>query len=1095
MALAVVVSATAASDRILPINRDRTASDTSDGHVHHRCLTPRPDDVFKLPLEREKPWSLPRKALAADFNTTINCLVLRFNFQEEIPDDPNTTGNGLMLVDPVVDTAAYLAEVGHFIDPAPHNADYFSAHMASLSHYWETVSHGKITLEWDIYPEVSDSVYQLPREMAFYGACLTALPGATAFDSVVVGLENYFIDCIQLADTAEAGLNFANYDAIFLFHAGSDQQNNVLLNTCSDLFTGWISFGDSLETIHDNGITIDTHYVRTALLMPERAWQDNRSVALNAVLAHEFGHQLGLVDLYSTRSFLSRLGDFALMDNNGFGTGIEFIGGDAGRTFGAIPVYPCAWSRAFLGFEEVVDFRKGDDIRLVAANVVSEGIQIARVPISENEYYLIENRIPDIDGKETALLADSTTSVIKGPSDLDRNLTGEFDELMPGSGVLIYHVDEAVIGQDFNGNGRNNFDDNHLQWNGKQRFIRLVEADGFANFGPNYRAGFGSEDDMFREDRNDRITPNSNPNTYDNTGNNSRISITDIRRDTLVAGGIPQVTDSVIRFDVSVDGLVDGFPVRVGNPVFALLPIADDLDGDGIDEIIVASQGVIAAFRTDGSRFLCDTCPTVRNRALSSVNDSLYPVPAFVFNLLADTITAGPVTGSFDGGTTKLVAVGSEASRIFYYSTVDTDDDGNADREFLTGGTDGFPIALSFGERLYCLTNEGVLYIDSVGKSLGSQDIVTQLDEETYHGIARIGLDLIVVAGDTLVNGSDAGVTTVFYYIDHEGIVDTLRLNGYYNYGPAVADLNLDGVPEVAVTSQFGQVLCLSVDTTATSLPLSVYAERETDAEFSANVVIGDVDSDGYPDVVAAGINSVHAFNRELTTLTDFPIEFNTGLQITQDPQFAPIDPVTSAPIIASTDVDDRPDIVFPTLLGNMYSFGPDETYGFPLSGGEQGAGSAVWLADTTGGKLGYLGADGWFYLWHVPDRSELAYWPMGGADPSGSFVFDEAMLPAKPNLGVSIADEKFYNYPNPVLNGSTTIRYMLGKEARSVSLIVYDLTGQEIVRFAGGTTANIDNEVVWDCSSVTPGVYRCILEAEFDGDSDHAFTDIAIIR
>ena len=80
-------------------------------------------------------------------------------------------------------------------------------------------------------------------------------------------------------------------------------------------------------------------------MMPETSVQDNRATTINAVMVHEFGHQLGLPDLYRTDIFMSQLGDFALMDNNGFGTGVEF-GFPVGRVFGTVPLYPTAWSRA-----------------------------------------------------------------------------------------------------------------------------------------------------------------------------------------------------------------------------------------------------------------------------------------------------------------------------------------------------------------------------------------------------------------------------------------------------------------------------------------------------------------------------------------------------------------------------------------------------------------------------------------------------------------------------------------------------------------------------------------------------------------------------
>jgi len=40
-----------------------------------------------------------------------------------------------------------------------------------------------------------------------------------------------------------------------------------------------------------------------------------------------------------------------------------------------------------------------------------------------------------------------------------------------------------------------------------------------------------------------------------------------------------------------------------------------------------------------------------------------------------------------------------------------------------------------------------------------------------------------------------------------------------------------------------------------------------------------------------------------------------------------------------------------------------------------------------------------------------------------------------------------------------------------------------------------ITDEVIWDCSDITAGVYRCVITVEFDGEQSTAFTDIAVIR
>jgi len=1078
-ALAVSLVATAntvTGSKLLRGKKERVEEVPGDNRIMQRGLTPDRYDRRGSTLGRRHPWSLPTQALAKDFLDTVRVLVLRFNFQEETPDDPNTTGNGLMnlatpLADPI-DSAAYFDSVGHWVDPPPHDSVYFDAHMQALRNYYETVSEGKITLSWDIYPAERNAVYQLPYPMNYYGKC--------AFDSVVYGLEEYFIDCIQLVDTVEPGITFANYESIFLFHAGADRQNDIgFPETCSDLFTGFISFGDSLAV--DNG----THYVRTALLMPETCNQDNRATAMNAVTAHEFGHQLGLVDLYNTLNFLSQLGDFALMDDNGFATGIDF-GYPVGRVFGAIPLYPSAWSRAYLGYVDVYDFRQGSDIRVVAAEVISSGIKIARVPISENEYYLIENRLVDTDGRETAMLVDSATLVFQGPVNLNREFTGEYDFLMPGSGLLIFHVDEGVAGLDYDGDGMNNFDDNDLQWDSDRKFVTLVEADGFINFGGFYRAGFGRAEDMFRDDRNHSFTPNTNPPAIDNSDNNTHVYITNITRDTVLLGGIPTLLDSVMLFDLETDKLAAGFPVRAGHPCYGLSPVADDINGDGTDEVIVASGRNLLVFTTTGDNFLrqvtgCETCPVFYDTAVASVYPAPgrpHPLPLYA-RVNAD-ITAGPVTGDFGiEDTIRFVAIGYPeftGAHVRLYQPTDVNSDGQADRVgdyfMLNAGT---PIALSFGKVLYILTDHGDVFRKD--QSLLPPYTVGMIGADEFHGLCRIDDKLLVLAGDSL--------QTTLYYLD-ASYTDSFSVDGYYNYGPILVDVDRDSSPEVICFSPEGRGIFVTVDTTGDSPSFSIFEQGETGFHVTTNPVAGDVDSDGYPDIIIGGINEIYAFNQELFLKMDFPIEVNDHF---------PDDDVIAAPVVADIQRGGPPEIIFPTLVGNIYSFGLERSYGFPLSGGERGAGSPIVFSDSTGGKLGYLGADGWFYAWDVDLDTTTDYWPMGGHDPAGMFAFRPSQLPEPKQFTVLLPEDRFYNYPNPIVDGLTRIRYFLGQDAARVDIKIYDLSGVEIAAMKGPTSGGLDHERVWNCGHVTPGVYRCVIEAVFGGETETAFTDIAVIR
>jgi len=181
----------------------------------------------------------------------------------------------------------------------------------------------------------------------------------------------------------------------------------------------------------------------------------------------------------------------------------------------------------------------------------------------------------------------------------------------------------------------------------------------------------------------------------------------------------------------------------------------------------------------------------------------------------------------------------------------------------------------------------------------------------------------------------------------------------------------------------------------------------------------------------------------------------------------------------------------------NVHSFGNDPTPGFPLSGGEIVAGSPIVLSDTASnqGYLGYIGADGWFYLWEVDGDARTNYWPMAGHDASGSYRLDPSKLSARKVYAAVFPEEKFYNYPNPVESGRTTIRYFLGQDAVSVSLNIYDLSGAHVDQLPWPPSGQGVREVEWVCSGVTPGVYRCMIEVAFADRTVNAFTDIAVIR
>ncbi len=1048
------MNAIAEDGKILkPLSIDKKQVDAKNPVVSQGGFHSKASKRNILNLERDKPWGMPKIQSDAGFVKTLRILALRFDFRYENPDDANTTGRGKF---DMRDTIEYKQEFGHTIDPSPHNRQYFEKHLEALNIYYSIVSEGKLALTWKVYPEDNDSVYTFPHTMGYYGA--------KGWEEVF-GLEELSRDAIRLIDTAVPEIDFSQYDTYIIFHAGSDRQNDIgFPPTTSDLFTGNIFLGDTSVIPINNGQ--DT--VRDVMIMPETACQDNRGTALNAVMAHEYGHQLGLVDLYSTNNFFTQVGDFSLMDNNGFGTGIDF-GFDVGRIFGTMPIYPDAWSRCFLGFIVPVIYRQGAGIELVATEMLKTGTKAAKIPISEFEYYLLENRQMEIDGAETALLADSATSVILGPVNFHtKEFSREYDILIPGSGIIIWHIDERVAALDWNGDGYSNFEQNMLQINPDWRFLEIMEADGVVNFGGDYMSGFGDQQDMYYLGNNTSFTPNTNPPSIGNNGANSHIRITGI-----------SASDTTMTFDLEHDLASVGFPKRAGYPVYGLSPIAVDLDNDGSNEIIAVSGRNIIAMKEDGSDFT-PNLPVFYDTAYSLSGKSGHIVPLFART--HDTITAGPVVGNFGMGQDSMrVAVGV-GNWFYIFGNRDTQKVGEADRLFFgyLEPLQGNILSLIFDDSLLVAivdseSNSIRLYnVDSIG---ASAQAAPTINAEELLGMIKLPTGIVVLVGDT--------INTRLYLIS--SLYDTVSfdLEGLYVYGPAAGDIDRDNMPEIVVATPAGEIKVIKINYLESGGKIfEAYGYKDLHDSIPANIIISDIDEDGYGDIIVPSINKLYVLDKNLIFLNDFPLII--------DREF-PYDRAVAAPVVADINGDKHQDIIVFMSNGNCYAFGPDLLYGFPLDAGGVGVGSPLVYKKNNGGGLGFLGVDGWFYSYDVGYDSLYADWPMGGSNPQGTFYIPPEKFGSIQGYAEKLPPEEFYCYPNPTLDGQTTIRCYLGGNA-SLTYTFYDLSGSEVDKFEkSGQSGTNENE--WNGESLPTGVYRCILKANFGGETKTAFTDIAIVK
>ncbi len=1035
-----------------------------------------------LNLRREYPYSLPILAKPHVSQTeTLKILGIRVEFQEEDPDDPKTTGNGLF---DMRSQEEFYQDEGHRIDPSPHDALYFETHIQALNNYWSTVSEGRLTLEGEVFPRSGSLAYRLPYPMAHYGAPDSTLAGKVEM------LIRFFHDSFNLADSLSLhgdpqiyGIDFSQYDCFVIFHAGSDYQSDLgeLVNpTPGDLFTGFIALSYTMvddtrrsDTVWVNGGTFP---ITEGTFMPETQSQDNRVTAINAVFAHEFGHQLGLVDLYDTEDFVTQVGDFSLMDNNFADVGVDV--GYGIYVSGVLPAYPDAWSKAYLGFIQPEEIREQKDISLFASEMLVDDLQLIKVPINSEEYFLIENRQVDIDGDPCGLRADTLTNVILGPLDtLTRKDNREYDALLPGSGILIWHVDEGVAYLDYDGDGTANFWDNNLQWDIDRRFLTVVEADGISDFGYYISGYYGLKEDLFYKGNNTALTPYTFPSSKSRNKSNTHIWIENI--------GYP---DTVMTLGISQGWYQAGFPQKVYPEANISSLVYADVNNDGNTEGFISSDSLIYAWSPGGTGLISNNnfFPTIE------LNGDTTYLPLAIFAMSDSAFLGPPSLGDLNGDDTLEVVAVTVDGRVYAWHPYDLKGDGIADM------LDGFPV--QFGERISMIpvianfdADESDLEI-FVGGEDGRAKVVS------YEGSVRYERDYPgrlagLALGDTLglffilAEDEDKG------YIKRENFVDP-QMPPFFmaeipttgSSSPVSGDINRDGYLEVVFVGGDGKIYAWD-----SHLSLVHGFPVETNMNMvRANPVLGDLDKDGYLETVVAYQDKIFAYNFNGTPVSNFP------LMVSQPGE--PTDLIDSSPILGDVDKDGYPDVIVGSKNKQILAYNKDGKMvdGFPLSCGGAVNSSPVLvnLDKDSSPELLVASDDGFVYAWDLPAECDSMTnpWTQFGYDAGHTNHFPKENLPPMPPVAGELLPQSLaYNYPNPA-EDETKIRYYLREDAE-VDIRIYDLSGELVDEFSGPGEGQMDNERLWNCSRFASGVYLCRVEAKSESENKVVFFKIAIVK
>jgi M6 family metalloprotease-like protein len=963
------------------------------------------------------------------------------------------------------------------IDPTPHNRSYFDSHMEAMARFFDFQSCGAAEITCDILPAGENGSYKL-TDLADYGP---GKSGQWTTEMLVKFVQDAVTACDDSLQSDGYPVRLSDYDAIVVAHAGANLQSDVLGNSPNDIPSFYARLGD------DDEIVVEDGYVITELsVIPETSIQDGYNGGIAAVLAHEFGHQLGLPDLYDIYTNSSAIGVFDNMDSGGqLGAILVDEDGDQHYAEGFIPGGLCAWSKYFLGWMEADTIGTFDDALALSASgkCPCRGV---RVEMSADEYWLIENRAAELDGLITGFVTDEVTGVILGPGNcmncgsgipdiIDWEFTNGYDYLLPtedpypspqwGPGLLVWHVDEFFIERRWEAN----------EVNSRWPFgVSLIEGNGVVDLGdPTSRFGLGWYDDAFYEGNATEMNDLTLPPAWSNWQVQSGLRLEGVSgRDTLMTFG----AGSRERIETKM------IPGGVNPARFGVLPLIGQSNSLIIDDT--------------GKGWLSGN-------------------PSPVFDIGGPALTPSAHLHLFtgcNGSTSGAVIVAGVDGTIHALSVDDWTECSSWPVTLDTLAT--FPVPVQSPHGVYVIAAEYEGQIHMIGTD--GLDIGTPVSTPSGHSVTG---NLVVEK-----NGADEAVAVIaLIECTGEGCGDPLLMRYEITIGGLVHDSYFNAMIPLSSSDLSGEIFLAGGDivsgsagsevwiTAAATGRILLYGSNGRISDGNTGLAIPfppalqDMNGDGRLDLICTDGNSIYVIDPSGANITGWPRDINNGVYL------LPVEVRITVPLVTASNADGAW-IMAGTDAGIMYIFNHagDLVSGWP----RKAAGTFIEPIDlTTGAADGYYS---WIDLifnseesgfgdwrpesgrarWHTTPFGEFdmpASWTSvyGGADrdswvqPSSGFVVEQ---PQWADL-----EQNLVIYPNPS-NGVRVAFHFTAPDDGEANLDIFTIEGDRVLEksmhLSGGQA-----EFTVEMTEQASGVYLCRIVVKSGGTTVETTRKFAIVN
>ncbi len=1003
----------------------------------------------------------------------ITIVALRVDFQKEGADSGLTTGDGKF----DLSTRFRVLNRDTVIDPPPHDSTYFLAHFKFLNNYYDAVSRAKLKVNAILLP----GVVRMSQQMKVYSPKRTDTTNAplalmireawTRADSL--GLLASLVGQIDTARTM-----------FMIFHAGAGRDIDLQSvfgfdptpNDLPSIYMNARALNDALgagfDGVHAAGGQL---VIRNTGILPESETrtianpQNNQqtlvfTLGMNGLAAAQVGSFLGLPDLFNTFNGKTAIGQIGLMDGSGiFGYG------------GIFPPEPMAWEKIRLGWVSPIEITKDDTLSIYtpvyAAQTNKLEHSIYRIPISADEYYLLEvrRRDADADGAKFSTYQasdgllkpfnylidprqdpspDSIWGVLMSADEYDWAAFGDKTK----GGIALWHVDESII--------RAKEPADAINADVDHRGIRLEEADAIQDigvtlqtvFGPVTPTGFQGDlwyfgnPDRKAGDPNhvDEFSKNSLPPSKSNTGAPSFVKLSNFTPPNNVMSVV--FTRDVQQTAGNVNP-ISGFPARMIGTEDSIITGIVTSDGAGwlIANARASSDGGA------GSRYYAWT---INNNAWTQ--------------LIADSASHAFFQSGY---VPREVVIRASGSDLLLYAAEDSVQSHRISgwKINASGASQTASVNLSAPVEGLMLKSDTVVAgirtdAQTAGLATYSSDLSTRYSFNTSAGAIH-SLALVANTGDFAATAESALIAGNLHAIKSDG----KRIYTGKLVGPSDNGL----IPQALIT-----------DASSASCVFDLTNGNSTFCEPAPieEAALANLEGDATLEVVGMANDRVSAYNFLGAQVNNIYFTGKPGS-------------FTSNPLIIDLEQSDAGYEVMFVQDGELKASNAatgNQAAGFPLAAGA--ARRVIALERGSNIDLFAVADQGIVVGWTVPAGPLGLAWPMFRHDAAQTSTAPAAIGFAGP--GEFFPQQRAYVWPNPTLDGSIAhIRLYVSKNATADCLIVND-AGEEVATLTAQCTGGADNEILWDTKALGNGIYTCRLKvASESGEIAQKLIKIAVIK